>query len=63
MLIPHKYLLPAALQSIVEEFVTRDGTDDTAVEPRIASVLSQLEAGLVELHYDGETKSCNVVPA
>ena len=61
MLIPHKHLSPATLQAIVEEFVTRDGTDNTTIEPRIAAVLSQLEAGSVELHYDNETKSCNIV--
>jgi uncharacterized protein YheU (UPF0270 family) len=61
MRISHTLLSAAALRAIVEEFVTRDGTDDTAVEPRIAAVLSQIEAGSVEVHYDDETKSCNIV--
>jgi len=62
MRILHKQLSLAAIRAIVEEFVTRDGTDDTPVEPRVASVLRQLDAGCVELHFDGESKSCNIVP-
>jgi len=39
MRILHKQLSLVALRAIVEEFVTRDGTDDTPVEPHVASVL------------------------
>ena len=63
MRIPHTRLSSAALRSVVEEFVTRDGTDHSAVEHRIDDVLRQLDAGGVELHFDGETQSCNVLPA
>ena len=62
MRIPHTQLSPAALRGVVEEFVTRDGTDHSPVEQRIENVLRQLDAGLVELHFDDETKSCNILP-
>jgi uncharacterized protein YheU (UPF0270 family) len=62
MRIPHKQLSPAALRAIVEEFVTRDGTDHSSVEQRIEVVLRQLEAGLIEMHFDDETETCNIVP-
>ncbi len=60
MLIPHRLLTPGTVRAIVEEFVTRDGTDHTAVEQRIERVLRQLGVGTVELHLDRETATCNI---
>lgn len=62
MRIPHTQLSPAALRAIVEEFVTRDGTDHFSVERRIEAVLRYLDSGRVELHFDDETKTCNILP-
>ena len=62
MRIPHTQLSPAALRAIVEEFVTRDGTDHSSVERRIEAVLRHLDAGRVELYFDDETESCNILP-
>ena len=61
MRIPYMKLAPATLRSVVQEFVTRDGTDHSSVERRIESVLQQLETGRAELHYDEQTESCNIV--
>ncbi len=49
--IPHRQLSPTALRAVVEEFVTRDGTDHSSVENRIELVLRQLDVGRVELHF------------
>jgi uncharacterized protein len=62
MRIPHTKLEPATLRTVVQEFVTRDGTDHSSVERRIESVLRQLETGRVELHFDDQTQTCNIVP-
>lgn len=62
MRIPHTQLSTAALRAVVEEFATRDGTDHSSVERRIEKVLLQLHAGRVELHFDGETQTCNILP-
>lgn len=62
MRIPHTLLSAAALRAVIEEFVSRDGTDHSSIERRIDTVLSQLDAGTVELHFDDETKSCNILP-
>jgi len=62
MLIPHQQLSPPALRAIVSEFVTRDGTDHSAVEPRIETVLRQLDSGRAQLHFDEVTESCNILP-
>jgi len=63
MFIPHSHLLPATLRSVVQEFVTRDGTDHSPVEPKIERVLRQLESGVVKLYFDDETQTCNIVVA
>lgn len=61
MLIPHSQLAPDTLRAIVQEFVTRDGTDHTEVEKRIAAVLQQLADGQAELHFDSDEQSCQIV--
>ena len=62
MRIPPTLLSPAALRAVIEEFVTRDGTDHSSVERRIATVMRQLDANRVELHFDGKTKTCTISP-
>ena len=61
MRIPHTELSPATLRAVVQEFVTRDGTDYSSVARRIEIVLRQLEAGRVAVHFDNQTKTCNIV--
>lgn len=62
VLIPHTQLSHSALRAIVEELVTRDGTDHSSVERRIEMVMRHLETGRAELHFDDETKTCNILP-
>jgi uncharacterized protein YheU (UPF0270 family) len=61
MRIPPTKLSPATLRLVVQEFVTRDGTDHSSVERRVENVLRQLEAGRLELHFDEQTETCNIV--
>ncbi len=63
MRIPPALLSPAALRAVVAEFVTRDGTDHSSVEARIEKVLRQLQEGVVNLHFDDTTGTCNILPA
>ena len=62
MRIPHTRLSAVVLRAVVQEFVTRDGTDHSSVERRIEAVLGQLDGGSVELHFDAEAETCNIVP-
>lgn len=62
MQVPYSHLSPAALRAVIAEFVTRDGTDHSAVEPRIEAIMRQLAAGSAVLHYDDDTRSCNISP-
>jgi uncharacterized protein YheU (UPF0270 family) len=61
MRIPHSELPPATLRAVVQEFVTRDGTDHSSVERRVESVLRQLESGRLELHFDEREQTCNIL--
>ena len=65
MRIPHKKLNPLTLQSLIEEFVTRDGTDygehEASLETRVAMVREQLERGAVVIWFDPDTESCTLL--
>ena len=59
--IPPEQLDPETLRNVIEEFVTRDGTDSSCVETSIEAVLKQLKNGQAELHFDNDTKTCNIL--
>ena len=59
--IPYQKLPSATLRSVIEEFVTRDGTETTDSAIKIESVLRLLEKGEVEVWFDPETESCNIL--
>jgi uncharacterized protein YheU (UPF0270 family) len=63
--VPYTQLSPDVLRRLVEEFVTRNGTDYGAVErsvdDKVAAVLRQLERGEALVVFDGDTESVNIV--
>jgi uncharacterized protein YheU (UPF0270 family) len=65
--LPPDALSPEALRNLVEEFVTRDGTDYGAVErgaeEKVAQVTAQLRSGEARLVFDPETETTNIVLA
>ncbi len=58
---------PETLRSLVEEFVTRDGTDygavERSVEEKIAQVTAQLASGEARVVFDLETETAKIVVA
>jgi hypothetical protein len=60
-------LSPAALRALVEEFVTRDGTDygdiERSLDEKVADVLRQLDRGEVRIVFDPESETTTLVPA
>ena len=62
--IPIDRLKPDILLSVIEEFVTRSGTDyggrEVPTDIKIKQVKHLLETGLVVLLYDEETETCNM---
>jgi uncharacterized protein len=59
--IPHDQLEPQTLRSVVEELVTRDGTEMTEGDRKIEQVLEQLQRGRVELWFEPDSKTFNLV--
>jgi hypothetical protein len=64
--VPPERLPPDVLRRVVEEFVTRDGTDYGEVEPsleeKVARVMGALRRGEAVLQFDPESETCHVVP-
>ncbi len=65
IIIPHDRLSVEALQGLIEEFVTRDGTDtgymDGGLEENVEMVIRQLKRGDVIIVYDEATETANIV--
>ena len=63
--IPYEQLSPDALHDVIEEFVTRDGTDygevEVPLDTKIAQVMAQLKSGKAVIVFDQETESCTVL--
>ena len=63
--VPHAQLAPDVLRRLIEEFVTRDGTDYGAVErtlaEKVAVVLQQMEAGEAAIVVDSESETVDIV--
>tara|TARA_R110000782_G_scaffold24893_11_gene64725 strand:+ start:1732 stop:1959 length:228 start_codon:yes stop_codon:yes gene_type:complete len=58
MLIPHTLLDPHTLERLLEDFVTRDGTDngyEATLEQRVARLRKQIEKDEVLIVYHPDT--------
>jgi uncharacterized protein YheU (UPF0270 family) len=62
--IPWQELNPETLRSLIEEFITREGTDygvqEVSLETKVKQVHRQLELGKIKLVFDAETESCDL---
>ncbi len=61
MRIPADKLDEDTLRRVVEEYVSRDGTDLSDMNARVGRVLGLLRTGHAELHFDEETRTTNIV--
>ena len=65
MIIPYEKLSREALNGLIEEFVTRAGTDSgytkATLEENIEMVKRQLKRGEAFIVYDEATQSANIV--
>ena len=66
MEIPYAQLSEEVLEAVIEEFITREGTDYSEVELSLANkvdqVREQLRRGEVFLSFDPLTESCQLQP-
>jgi uncharacterized protein YheU (UPF0270 family) len=62
--IPINRLSPEALQGVIEEFISRAGTDYGEIEPSMETKFRQvkykLETGSAVLIFDDETETTNI---
>ena len=59
--IPPEHLSKDVLDALIEEFVTRHGTDLTDAATKAAQVRAQLTSGEVVIVWDEKTESANIV--
>ncbi len=66
MLIPARQLSAAALRGLIEEFITREGTDYGnivySLDDKVDHVERQLRAGDVVIVFNAEHNSCTLMP-
>ncbi len=64
MNIPYQDLEAETLRAIIEEFISREGTDygahEYSLEQKVQQVKNQLERGDIVLNFDPETESCDL---
>ncbi|EPJ46673.1 MAG: hypothetical protein OFPII_17640 [Osedax symbiont Rs1] len=65
MIIPHQSLAIDTLRNLIEEFVTRNGTDygdyDLSMDDKVQSVQQRLNAGEIVILFIESTQSVNIV--
>lgn len=59
--IPHQELSCDTLDALIEEFVTRDGTDISDSPRSLEQVRRLLDAGQAVIAFDEETETCNIL--
>jgi len=66
VVVPHDSLSREALRRVIEEFVSREGTeygaDDTSLEDKVSSVQRQLRQGDAVVVFDPTSGSTGIVP-
>ena len=66
MLIPYTKLSEEALRAIIEEYITREGTEygvtEYTFEQKIEQIYQQLLQGEIKINFDTETETCNLFP-
>ncbi|MFJ4144740.1 YheU family protein [Pseudomonas sp. NPDC089734] len=64
MLIPHDQLEPDTLTRLIEDFVTREGTDngdETPLQTRVLRVRHALSKGQAVIFFDLESQQCQLM--
>ena len=65
MEIPHTQLSDEALRAIIEEFISREGSDygliEYTFEEKVGHVIRQLERGEVVVTFDAASETCNLL--
>ena len=64
MNIPFQDLEAETLTAIIEEFISREGTDygshEISLEQKVQQVINQLQSGKIVVTFDPESQSCDL---
>lgn len=67
MIVPWQAIEPQTLDSLIESFVLREGTDygelEIALADKVAQVKAQLESGVAVIVYSELHETVDIVPA
>jgi len=67
MEIPHSQLSDKVLRAIIEEFISREGSEygliEYSFEEKVRHVIKQLERGEVIVTFDVVSETCNLMPS
>ena len=65
LIIPAEQLSADALQGVIEEFITREGTDYGAMEwslaDKVQQVRAQLRSGAAQIVFDANSETCSIM--
>jgi uncharacterized protein YheU (UPF0270 family) len=65
MIIPYTELSEDTLQALIEDFVTRDGTDygqdEVSMQEKAEHLLVLLKSGEVLISYNEDTETCGLI--
>lgn len=61
MIIPHQELSPDALTSLIEDVVSRDGTELSDLASKVSQVRRRLERGEVFVTFDEDSETVGLV--
>ncbi|MDF2181390.1 YheU family protein [Neptuniibacter sp. CAU 1671] len=65
MIVPWQAVQPETLDNLIEEYVTRDGTDygeqETSLSRRVEQIRTKLQSGEAVLLFSESTGLCNIV--
>ncbi len=63
--VPWQSLSDDALRGVIEEFITREGTDygevEISLERKVAQILHQLKRNEAAIVFDEQTESCTII--
>jgi len=66
LVIPWQSLSTESLRGVIEEVISREGTDygliETTLEQKVLQIRAQLERLEVTIVFDSELDSCSIVP-
>lgn len=66
MIIPQQQLSPDALQGLIEEFITREGTDygwdEVPLSSKVAQIRRQLDSSEIVIVFDLASESVSLLP-